>query len=142
MIKDVTPTLPPTFSTRLILPTLLNSLTLTTMTTSAPSIVPLVVQIGSYVPSDEYKALVLEPLVKLFSNPDRGTRMALLDALPEFADKLDKQMVSDKIWPNLVRSTYLAQRCLHADPHNLANRIHRHGSRPPRGNGQSHWPPF
>ena len=75
------------------------------MTTSAPSIVPLVVQLGSYVLPDEYKALVLEPLVKLFANPDRGTRMALLDALPEFADKLDKQMVSDKIWPNLVRST-------------------------------------
>ncbi|KAH9060345.1 armadillo-type protein [Lactarius deliciosus] len=101
MIKDVTPTLPPTFSTRLILPALLNSLSLTTMTTSAPSIVPLVVQLGSYVLPDEYKTLVLEPLVKLFSNPDRGTRMALLDALPEFADKLDKQMVSDKIWPNL-----------------------------------------
>ncbi|KAH8997699.1 armadillo-type protein [Lactarius hatsudake] len=101
MIKDVTPTLPPTFSTRLILPALLNSLSLTTMTTSAPSIVPLVVQLGSYVLPDEYKTFVLEPLVKLFSNPDRGTRMALLDALPEFADKLDKQMVSDKIWPNL-----------------------------------------
>lgn len=75
------------------------------MTTSAPAIVPLVVQLGSYVQSDEYKALVLEPLVKLFANPDRGTRMALLDALPEFADKLDKQMVSDKIWPNLVKFT-------------------------------------
>ncbi len=105
MIKDATPTLPPTFSTRLILPALLNSLSLTTMSTSAPSIVPLVVQLGSYVPPDEYKTLVLEPIVKLFSSPDRGTRMALLDALPEFADKLDKQMVSDKIWPNIVRPT-------------------------------------
>lgn len=75
------------------------------MSTSAPSIVPLVVQLGSYVPPDEYKTLVLEPIVKLFSSPDRGTRMALLDALPEFADKLDKQMVSDKIWPNIVRPT-------------------------------------
>ncbi|KAI9453132.1 armadillo-type protein [Lactarius psammicola] len=101
MIKDASPTLPPAFSTRLILPDLLNSLSLTTMTTSAPSIVPLVVQLGSYVLPDEYKTLVLEPLVKLFANPDRGTRMALLDALPEFADKLDKQVVSDKIWPNL-----------------------------------------
>src|ERR1700761_4000452 len=108
MIKDATPTLPPTFSTRFILPTLLNSLTLTTMATSAPSTVPLVVQLGTYVPPDEYKVLVLEPLVKLFANPDRGTRMALLDALPEFADKLDKQMVSDKIWPHLVRPKYPA----------------------------------
>lgn len=28
--------------------------------------------------------------------------MALLEALPEFADKLDKKMVVDKVWPNLV----------------------------------------
>lgn len=48
--------------------------------------------------------MVLEPVVKLFESPDRGTRMALLEALPEFADKLDKKMVVDKVWPNLVRS--------------------------------------
>lgn len=28
--------------------------------------------------------------------------MALLDHLPEYADKLDKKTVVDKIWPNLV----------------------------------------
>jgi len=94
--------LPPTFATHLVLPALLNSLTLTTMSTSAPSIIPLVIQLGTYVPSEEYKTLVLEPVVKLFANPDRGTRMALLDALPEFAEKLDKQTVSEKVWPHLV----------------------------------------
>jgi SCY1-like protein 1 len=72
------------------------------MTVSAPSIVPLVIQLGAYAPSDEYKSLVLEPVVKLFANPDRGTRMAILEVLPEFADKLDKQTVSEKIWPHLV----------------------------------------
>lgn len=30
--------------------------------------------------------------------------MVLLDHLPEYADKLDKKTVVDKIWPNLVRS--------------------------------------
>jgi SCY1-like protein 1 len=72
------------------------------MTMSAPSLIPLVIELGTYVSSDEYKSLVLEPVVKLFANPDRGTRMALLDALPEFADKLDKQTVSEKIWPHIV----------------------------------------
>lgn len=99
--------LPSTFATYLVLPALLNSLTLTTMATSAPSIIPLVIQLGTYVPTDEYKTLVLEPVVKLFVNPDRGTRMALLDALPEFVDKLDKQIVSEKIWPHIVSSTKL-----------------------------------
>jgi SCY1-like protein 1 len=28
--------------------------------------------------------------------------MAILEVLPEFADKLDKQTVSEKIWPHLV----------------------------------------
>ncbi|KAH9993174.1 hypothetical protein BJV77DRAFT_1067320 [Russula vinacea] len=100
-IKDTAPTLPSTFATHLVLPALLTSLTHTTMSISAPSIIPLVIQLGTYVPSDEYNSLVLEPVVKLFANPDRGTRMAILDVLPDFADKLDKQTVSEKIWPHL-----------------------------------------
>ncbi|KAH9993510.1 armadillo-type protein [Russula compacta] len=100
-IKDAAPTLPSTFAIHLVLPILLTSLTHTTMSISAPSIIPLVIQLGTYVSSDEYKGLVLEPVVKLFANPDRGTRMALLDVLPEFADKLDKQIVSEKVWPYL-----------------------------------------
>ncbi|KAI0258684.1 hypothetical protein BC834DRAFT_910313 [Gloeopeniophorella convolvens] len=100
-IKEASPTLPATFATYLVLPTLLTSLSHSTMATSASSIIPLVIQLGTYVPPDEYRKLVLEPIVKLFANPDRGTRMALLDALPEFAEKLDKQTVSEKIWPNL-----------------------------------------
>jgi hypothetical protein len=102
IIKDAAPTLPSTFATHLVLPALLTALTHTTMSISAPSIVPLVIQLGTYVPSDEYKSLVLEPIIKLFANPDRGTRMAILEVLPEFADKLDKQTVSEKIWPHLV----------------------------------------
>ena len=81
---------------------MLTLLTHTTMAVSAPSIIPLVIQLGIYVPSDEYKSLVLDPVIKLFANPDRGTRMAILEVLPEFADKLDKQTVSEKIWPHLV----------------------------------------
>ena len=71
------------------------------MATSASAILPLVIQLGKSVSPDEYPKMVLEPVVKLFASPDRGTRMALLEALPEFADKLDQKTV-DKIWPNLV----------------------------------------
>lgn len=35
--------------------------------------------------------------------------MVLLDHLPEYADKLDKKTVVDKIWPNLVRSNRLGR---------------------------------
>lgn len=34
--------------------------------------------------------------------------MALLDSLPEYADKLDTKSVTDKIWPNLVSTFSLA----------------------------------
>jgi len=104
MIKDVTPILPATFATHLVLPSLLSSLSNPAMATSAATTLPLVIQLGHYVPSDEYSKIVLEPVIKLFASPDRGTRMALLDSLPDYADKLDKKIVSDKIWPHLVSS--------------------------------------
>ena len=63
---------------------------------------PLVLQFGKGVPPEDYSSVILTHLVKLFTSPDRGTRMALLDLLPDYADKLDKKMVCDKIWPNLV----------------------------------------
>ncbi|KAH9044181.1 hypothetical protein EDB84DRAFT_1674556 [Lactarius hengduanensis] len=50
----------------------------------------------AWCPSNEYKTLILEfVLVKLFANPDRGTYGAARRAT--------------RIWPNLVRSTWLAQ---------------------------------
>ncbi|KAI9453125.1 hypothetical protein BJY52DRAFT_1290333 [Lactarius psammicola] len=60
-----------------IFPILITS-SLMTMT-SAPSIVPLVVQLGSYFPPGECKILVLESAVKLFANPNRGKRIVPLD---------------------------------------------------------------
>ena len=69
---------------------------------SASSVLPLVFQLGKTVAPDEYSSIVLGPIVKLFSTPDRGTRVALLEHLPEFVDKLDQRTVADKIWPHLV----------------------------------------
>ena len=50
----------------------------------------------------KYGDAIVTPLVKLFASPDRGIRMALLDHLPEYADKLDKKTVDSKIFPHLV----------------------------------------
>ena len=33
--------------------------------------------------------------------------MALLDMLPEYAEKLDAKTVTDKIWPHLVRNSHV-----------------------------------
>jgi SCY1-like protein 1 len=65
--------------------------------------VPLVLQFGKDVTPEDYSTVILAPLVKLYASPDRGTRMALLDHLPTYIDKLDKKAVTDKIFPHLVR---------------------------------------
>ena len=72
---------------------------------SAAATIPLVLRLGRSVPEGEYAGAVLAPLVKLYANPDRGIRMALLDQLPEYAERLDKKSVVDKIWPHLVSSS-------------------------------------
>ncbi|KAG8812144.1 hypothetical protein FRC17_002172, partial [Serendipita sp. 399] len=48
----------------------------------------------------QYNSLILTPVVKLYARPDRGTRMALLEALPEYEGQLDGKMVQDTIWPH------------------------------------------
>ncbi|CAE6535679.1 unnamed protein product [Rhizoctonia solani] len=98
-IKDSTASFPPEFTQHKILPTLLTSLGHGGTTASA--ILPVVLALGKDLPPTEYTATIVGPVVNLFATPDRGTRMALLDGLPEFADKLDKNTVVNKVWPHL-----------------------------------------
>ncbi|KAF8909893.1 armadillo-type protein [Mucidula mucida] len=89
---------PPEFAMHRILPSLLKALEFGGA--SAATMLPLVIKFGKNVSSDEYQNTLVAPLVKLFASPDRGTRMALLDQLPEYVEKLDKKTV-DKIFPHL-----------------------------------------
>lgn len=99
-LKDSADSFPPEFISHKVLPTLVNALEVGGA--SASAILPLVLQLGTVVPPADHQQLVIGPVIKLFASPDRGTRMALLDHLPEFAEKLDQRTVSDKIWPHLV----------------------------------------
>lgn len=67
---------------------------------------PLILHLSTNVPPSDYDSLVMTPLVKLFASPDRGTRMALLDHLPEYADKIDHKVVVTDVWPHLVRLSF------------------------------------
>lgn len=98
-IKDSTASFPPEFTQHKVLPVLLTSLG--HGGTSASAILPVVLALGKDLPPSDYTANIVGPVVNLFANPDRGTRMALLDGLPEFADKLDKNTVVNKVWPHL-----------------------------------------
>ncbi|KAL5484849.1 CEX1 [Sanghuangporus weigelae] len=98
-IKDAASTLPPEFASHRVLPSLVSALEFGGAT--ANTILPIVLQLGVHASPTDYPSIVLAPVTKLFASPDRGTRMALLEHLPEYADKLDKKTVSDKIWPHL-----------------------------------------
>ncbi|ORX40692.1 armadillo-type protein [Kockovaella imperatae] len=83
-----------------VLPSLLHSLSLPTAPSGA--MLPLVLELGKLVSPADYGKLVLDPVVKLYASPDRGTRMALLDGLGEYGPKLDQRTVVDKVWPHLI----------------------------------------
>ncbi|KAG2073379.1 ARM repeat-containing protein [Suillus decipiens] len=98
-LKESASSFPPELVSYRILPCLASALEFGGA--SAATIVPLVLQFGKNVAPDDYGSVIVTPLVKLFASADRGTRIALLDSLPDFAEKLDKKTVVDKIWPNL-----------------------------------------
>ena len=99
-LKDSAASFPVEFASHRVLPALASALEFGGA--SAAIILPLLLQLGQNVSPQDYSSVILVHLVKLYTSPDRGTRMALLDHLAEYADKLDKKTVSDKIWPNLV----------------------------------------
>ncbi|TDL22586.1 ARM repeat-containing protein [Rickenella mellea] len=98
-LKESASSLPPEFASHRVLPALVSALEFGGA--SASVILPLVLQMGVNVAPAEYSTVVLGPVVKLYASPDRGTRMALLDSLGEYADKIEKSVVSDKVWPHL-----------------------------------------
>lgn len=103
-MKDSASSFPPEFTSYKVLPSLLTALEYGGAT--AASILPLVLQFGQGISLDEYSKLILSPIIKLYASPDRGTRVVLLEHLPEYVEKLDKKAVSEKIFPHLVSVTY------------------------------------
>lgn len=101
--------LPSPFLLYRVLPSLLHSISLPTAPSGA--MLPLVLELGKLVPPAEYIKMVLDPVIKLFASTDRGTRMALLDGLGEYVDKLDQRMVSERMWPHLVCGVTGCSRC-------------------------------
>ncbi|TRM70299.1 armadillo-type protein [Schizophyllum amplum] len=98
-LKDSAASFPIEFVSHRILPALASSLEFGGA--SATAILPLMLQFGKNVPPKDYPDVILAPLIKLYTSPDRGTRMALLEHLPEYAEHLDKKTVDQKIFVNL-----------------------------------------
>ncbi|XP_006460920.1 hypothetical protein AGABI2DRAFT_69620 [Agaricus bisporus var. bisporus H97] len=98
-LKESASSFPSEFTTHKVLPSLVSALEFGGA--SAATMLPLVIQFGKNLPPEDYPKAIITPLIKLYASPDRGTRMALLDNLPEYADKLDKKTVSEKLFPHL-----------------------------------------
>jgi SCY1-like protein 1 len=65
------------------------------------AVLPIAFKLSLSLPRPEFLSIVILPAVKLFPNQDRTVRMALLEALPDFIDKVDIKLVSEQIWPHL-----------------------------------------
>lgn len=135
-LKDSADSFPPEFISHKVLPILVNALEFGGA--SASTILPLVLQLGSVVGPEDHPQLVIGPVVKLFASPDRGTRMALLDHLPEFADKLDQRTVSDKIWPHLVSFQFFSAKGWVSSFPQIVNWLWRYCCSDPRSNCSVH----
>lgn len=55
-------------------------------------------RLGRLLDEEEYQQRIVPCLVKLFSSPDRSTRVRLLEKIDEFAPHLNQQVVNDKIY--------------------------------------------
>lgn len=59
-------------------------------------------KIGAKLSDEDYGLRITPVIVRLFSNPDRGIRVCLLDNLPVMIDHLSQKIVNDKIFPQMV----------------------------------------
>ncbi|VDO50962.1 unnamed protein product [Onchocerca flexuosa] len=59
-------------------------------------------RLGRLLDEDEYQLRIVPCLCKLFSSPDRATRVKLLERIDEFAPHLMPQIVNERIYKNVA----------------------------------------
>lgn len=70
----------------------------------AAQLLPLILSLaGDGMEEKEYQKVVIQPVVRMYATPDRAVRMALLENLERYIEKVSSKDVSERVWPNLVR---------------------------------------
>lgn len=69
-----------------------------------PKVFASIMKIGAKLSDEEYDSKITPVIVRLFSNPDRGIRVCLLNNLHIMIDHLSQKIVNDKIFPQMVAS--------------------------------------
>ncbi|KAI5283437.1 hypothetical protein KEM54_002132 [Ascosphaera aggregata] len=67
-----------------------------------PKVLGAIVKVGAKLSDEEYQTKITPVIVRLFGNPDRAMRVALLEQLPLMIEFLPKRIVNDKIFPQMV----------------------------------------
>ncbi|KAK3778636.1 hypothetical protein RRG08_016613 [Elysia crispata] len=99
---NLTPSLdsfPPAFCRNKILPQLLTAFE---YGNAGSSVLAPLFKIGKYLETSEYQAKIVPCVVKLFSSPDRATRVKLLQQIEFFVEHLQPDTVNTQIFPNVI----------------------------------------
>lgn len=109
LLKENLKSFPAEFIQHKVIPILIQALnfvpnpqSLSSPTIQAPKILPLVLQLGTNLTDQDFKASLTPAIIKCFGSADRIMRMALLDHLDLYANRLENKVVTDKIWPHLI----------------------------------------
>ncbi|KAL8618368.1 hypothetical protein ACOMHN_047440 [Nucella lapillus] len=101
-LSSLTPSLdsfPPQMCRNKILPQLLNAFE---YGNAGSSVLAPMFKIGKHLEAEEYQRKIVPCVVKLFSSPDRSTRVNLLQQIEFFVEHLTPNVVNDQIFPNIA----------------------------------------
>ncbi|KAI6367063.1 hypothetical protein MCOR25_004986 [Pyricularia grisea] len=98
-LDQLTDDFPEEFFKMKVLPELLKSVE---FGGGGPKAFSVVMEIARKLSSEDFDSKITPVVIRLFSNPDRGIRVCLLDNLPHMIDRLSQKVVNDKIFPQLV----------------------------------------
>ncbi|GAA5904553.1 hypothetical protein JCM8208_004814 [Rhodotorula glutinis] len=94
--------LPSGFLKHKVLPSLVHTFEFSGGTGGAPLLLPVILDLSRDGLDDKtYDRAVLQPVVRAFATPDRAMRMALLEHLDKYADRLAAKDVNERVWPHL-----------------------------------------
>lgn len=100
--SSLTPSLdsfPPQMCRNKILPQLLNAFD---YGNAGSSVLAPMLKIGKHLDGEEYQKKIVPCVVKLFSSPDRSTRVNLLQQIEFFIEHLSQDVVNNQIFPNIA----------------------------------------
>ncbi|ODQ65835.1 ARM repeat-containing protein [Nadsonia fulvescens var. elongata DSM 6958] len=99
LLESAKSELPSSFIEREILPELIKSLE---YGEGGSEVLATTLDIGQEMTDEAYKASLVPTIVKMYASPNRGIRIKLLESLPSYINNIDKRLLNDKVFVNLV----------------------------------------